>query len=288
MDTSIEQGNEHWTEIIKPQSTLFNFQLKEVWHYRDLLILLVRRDFVATYKQTVLGPIWFFLQPILVAITFSIIFKGIAGISTDGLPSLLFYISGLTFWNYFAECLNKTSTVFRDNAAIFGKVYFPRLVMPFSIVVSNLIKLGIQLILFVALWLYYLCFTDTSVEPNLAILLLPILVLIMGCLGLGAGMIISAMTTKYRDLIFLLAFGVQLLMYTTTVIYPLSTIAGTKRILILANPMTSVIEAFRFAFTGYGVLSWKGLLYSFVFSGILMVVGILTFNKVEKNFMDTV
>jgi lipopolysaccharide transport system permease protein len=288
MNVPSTELRENWTEVIKPQSSLLDFQLRAVWRYRDLLLLLVRRDFVATYKQTILGPIWFFLQPVLVAITFAVIFGGIAGISTDGLPSLLFYIGGLTMWNYFAECLNKTSTVFRDNANIFGKVYFPRLVMPFSIVASNLVKLGIQLVLFLGIWCYYWLFTDAGISPNYFIFLIPVLILIMAGIGLGAGMIISAMTTKYRDLIFLLTFGVQLLMYTTTVIYPLSTIGGTKRMLILANPMTSIIEAFRYAFTGKGILSWEGLAYSTAFALVLMLAGILVFNKVEKSFMDTV
>lgn len=281
------EGDEQWGEIIQPHTNLLDLPLKEVWRYRDLLKLLVRRDFVATYKQTILGPIWFFVQPVLTTLTFMLIFGRIAKLSTDGMPMLLFYMAGITLWNYFAECINRTATVFKDNEAVFGKVYFPRLIMPLSIIVSNLVKLGIQFSLFMGFWTYY-CITSTAVHPNAFILLTPVLVIIMGGLGLGFGMIISALTTKYRDLAFLLTFGIQLLMYATPVIYPLSAISAKYRWLIMANPMSSVIETFRYAFLGSGSLSWAGLGYSAVFMVIIMALGTIIFNKVEKSFMDTV
>ena len=280
------ENEDEWTEIIEPQHSLLDLQLNEVWRYRDLLILLVRRDFVATYKQTILGPVWFFLQPILTTLTFTLIFGRIAGLSTDGLPMILFYMAGITLWNYFSECLNRTSTVFRDNAAIFGKVYFPRLIMPLSIISSNLMKLGIQFGLFLTCWVYYLAIGQ--IEPNIYLFLTPILIILMGGLSLGFGMIISAMTTKYRDLAFLLTFGVQLFMYATPVIYPLSSISETYRPLILANPMSSIIETFRYGFLGSGSFSWLMLGYSALFTIIIVLAGTVIFNKVEKSFMDTV
>jgi lipopolysaccharide transport system permease protein len=276
-----------WTEVIEPRSGLFSLGLKEVWRYRDLLMLLVRRDFVATYKQTILGPIWFFLQPVLTTAMFVIVFSKIAQIPTDGLPPLLFYMAGITLWNYFSECLNKTATVFRDNAAVFGKVYFPRLIMPLSIIVSNLIKLGIQFVLFLGFWVYYWATTD-QVHPNIYMLLFPVLILLMGGLGLGSGMLISSLTTKYRDLVFLLTFGIQLLMYATPVIYSLSSINSHYKWLIVANPMTPIIETFRYGFMGKGSFSWTYLAYSTVATVVLMLLGTVVFNRVEKSFMDTV
>jgi lipopolysaccharide transport system permease protein len=276
-----------WTEIIEPESSLFDLKLGDVWRYRDLLMLFVRRDFVATYKQTILGPLWFFIQPILTTLTFTLIFGRIAGLSTDGSPMLLFYLAGITLWNYFAECLNKTATVFRDNSAIFGKVYFPRLVIPLSIVVSNLIRLGIQFGLFLGVWVYYL-FTSDKVHPNGSVLLFPVLIVLLGGLGLGFGMIISALTTKYRDLVFLLTFGVQLLMYATPVIYPLSSISPEYKWIIELNPMTGIVEAFRYAFLGTGAMSLYSLLYSFGFTIFVLLTGVVIFNKVERGFMDTV
>jgi lipopolysaccharide transport system permease protein len=291
MEHATKHSSEHWTELIEPKSSLFDLQIREVWRYRDLLMLLVKRDFVATYKQTILGPIWFFLQPLITAYTFQFVFNNIAGIQTGTVPSILFYMAGTTLWAYFADCLNKTSTVFRDNAAVFGKVYFPRLIMPLSIVLSNLVKLGIQFLLFIAYWLYFLSTTDT-VHPNLAIALFPLLIMIMGGLGLGFGLIVTAMTNKYRDLVFLLTFAVQLLMYATPVIYPISSLSmkpGIKSILML-NPMSPVIETFRYAFlgTGGGSFSWLGLIYASIFTIVVVLLGVLIFNKVEKSFMDTV
>jgi lipopolysaccharide transport system permease protein len=279
--------NETWTEIIKPHTRLLDLRLDELWRYRDLVMMFVRRDFVSNYKQTILGPIWFFLQPLLTTITFVIIFGRVAQLSTDGLPMLLFYLTGITIWNYFSETLNKTATVFRDNAQMFGKVYFPRLTMPFSIVISNLVRFGIQMTLFICVWVYYLLQSD-AVHPNFLILLTPVLVLLMGLLALGLGMVISAMTTKYKDLIFLLTFGVQLLMYATPIIYPLSSVPQKYHWIIVANPMTSIIETFRYAFLGSGAFSWGYLGYSAIATVIILLLGTIVFNKVEKGFTDTI
>lgn len=284
---NMKTEEEDWTLVITPSSGLFDLQLKEVWRYRDLLQMFVRRDFVAVYKQTILGPIWFFLQPLFTTITFTIVFGNIAGISTNGVPPLLFYMAGIVSWNYFAECLNTTSTTFIQNANIFGKVYFPRLIMPLSIIVSNLLKFGVQLVLFLLLLGYYII-TGSNIQPNIYLLLVPVLVLLMAALGLGFGMLISAMTTKYRDLKFLVTFGVQLAMYASPVIYPLSTLPEKYRLLIAANPMSGIIEAFRFAFLGSGLLHWGYLAYSACFTVVILLIGVISFNKVEKSFMDTV
>ncbi len=283
-------SNEDWDMVIEPQGYLFDLKLKEVWHYRDLLLLLVRRDFVSFYKQTILGPLWFFIQPLFTTIIYTFIFGNLAGISTEGLPAPLFYIAGITTWNYFSECLTKTSTVFRDNSNVFGKVYFPRLIMPLSIVISNLIRFGVQMMLFFFMMVFY-SFKGASFHINSYALLFPVLVVLMALLGLGAGMIISAMTTKYRDLVFLITFGIQLLMYTTTVVYPLSEV--TKKYpqyewLFSLNPMTPIIETFRFGFFGQGSFSWFSLVLSGLTTIIITVVGMVTFNKVERTFIDTV
>ncbi|PWS31676.1 ABC transporter permease [Pedobacter paludis] len=277
-----------WT--IEAKSSLLDLKLNEVWAYRDLLWLLVRRDFVSFYKQTILGPLWFFIQPLFTTIIFTFIFGNLAGISTDGLPKPLFYMAGITAWNYFADCLNKTSSVFKDNAGIFGKVYFPRLIMPLSIVVSNLVRFGVQMILFL-LFMGYYYLLGAHFQVTWAILLFPLLLVLMALLGLGAGMIISAMTTKYRDLAFLIGFGVQLFMYATTVIYPLSTAIEkypTYSWIIEYNPMTPIIETFRYGFLGEGSFSWQSLGYATTVTVLLLVIGIIIFNKVERNFVDTV
>ena len=273
---------------IESKSKLIDFKLKDVWEYRDLLYLLVRRDFVAFYKQTILGPFWFFLQPLLTTIMFTFVFGKLGGFKTDGLPQPLFYMAGVTTWNYFADCLTKTSTVFKDNANLFGKVYFPRLIIPFSIVMSNLVKFGVQMILFILMILYYVIFTDFNFHPNAFILLFPIIIVMMAFLGLGLGMIISAMTTKYRDLSYLVTFGVQLLMYATTVVYPLSSVNKDVRNIIEFNPMTSIIETFRFGFLGTATFQLSLFLYSIVFSVGVLILGIIIFNKVERTFVDTV
>jgi lipopolysaccharide transport system permease protein len=280
--------NHDWS--IEPQTSLLDLKLRDTWAYRDLLWLLVRRDFVSFYKQTILGPLWFFIQPLLTTIIFTFIFGNLAGISTDGLPQPLFYMAGITAWNYFADCLTKTSTVFKDNANIFGKVYFPRLIMPLSIVVSNLVRFGVQMLLFILVMAYYY-FTGANFNITWAVSLFPAVVLLMALLGLGAGMIISAMTTKYRDLAFLVTFGVQLLMYSTTVIYPLSTAIQnypSYSWIIEYNPMTSLIETFRYGFLGKGGFTWFSFGYTAATTLITLVAGIVIFNKVEKNFVDTV
>jgi len=279
--------DDYWTEVIEPRSSLLDLRLGEVWRYRDLVMLFVRRDFVSTYKQTILGPIWFFIQPLLTTLTYVIIFGNVAKLSTDGMPQLLFYMAGITVWNYFAITLTSVSTVFTANAAIFGKVYFPRLTMPLSIVLSNLVRFGIQLGLFLLIWVYYLL-TDGRVHPNWAIALSPVLVVLMGLLSLGLGMIFSSLTTKYRDLAMLLIFGVQLLMYATPVIYPLSSVPLKYQWLVLANPMTPIVETFRYAFLGTGAFSWGALGYSTLVTAVVLLVGTVIFNKVEKSFTDTV
>lgn len=271
---------------IQAQSSLFSLNLRDTWEYRDLLWLLVRRDFVSFYKQTILGPLWFFIQPLFTTLIFTFIF-GMAGISTDGLPRPLFYMAGITAWNYFADCITKTSTVFKDNANIFGKVYFPRLIMPLSIVISNLVRFGVQFLLFLGLLLYYYA-QGTAVEPNAYILLAPVLIVLMALLGLGSGMIISALTTKYRDLAFLVTFGVQLLMYASAVIIPISATPAKYKWLIQANPMATLIETFRYAFLGQGTFSWGAFGYVVAVTIITLVIGVVIFNKVEKDFVDTV
>lgn len=284
----VTKNEEQWDSIIEPKHSLLSLNFKEVWKYRDLLMMFVKRDFVTFYKQTILGPIWFFMQPIFTSLTYVIIFGRIAGLSTDGLPQILFYLSGVTAWNYFSDCLNKVSTVFKDNQAIFGKVYFPRIVTPLAIVTSNLMKFGIQFGLFLVFLMYYLFFTDTNINVQPEALLTPIFILIMAALGLGLGMIITSMTTKYRDLVFLLTFGIQLLMYATPVIYPLSTIPESYQWLLKLNPMTGILEGFRYGFLGQGSFTWELLAYSGGVTTLLFLIGTIIFNKTEKNFMDTV
>ncbi|MDZ4665853.1 MAG: ABC transporter permease [Bacteroidota bacterium] len=277
----------HWDLIIKPHSKWYHLKLGEIIRYKDLLFLFVKRDFVSVYKQTILGPIWFFIQPIITAITFTIIFGNLANISTDGLPQILFYLCGITLWGYFSDTLTKTADTFTANANIFGKVYFPRMIVPLSVVVSNLIKLGVQLFLFLAVWVYFLIKED-SIHPNWTLALVPFLILLMGFLGLSFGIIISSLTTKYRDLKFLVTFGVQLLMYASPIVYPLSIVPDKYKWIILANPVTSIIETFKYAFLGVGVFNWMYLLYSFAFTLVLFFVGLIIFHRVEKSFMDTV
>ena len=272
---------------ITPESSLLDVKIKETFEYSDLLWLLVRRDFISFYKQTVLGPIWFFIQPIFTVVMYSLIFGGVADISTDNLPQPLFYLAGVITWNYFSDCLIKTSTVFRDNAIIFGKVYFPRLIMPLSIIFSNLIRFAVQFLLFLLLMLYY-HIQGAEFHPTVFILLFPLLLLLMAGLGLGLGMIVSALTTKYRDLAFIVSFGVPLLMYSTTVVYPLSAAPVQYFGFIKFNPMTAVIETFRLGFLGTGTFSWNLLGYSTIITTIILLAGIIIFNKVQKSFVDTV
>ncbi|MCC3153816.1 ABC transporter permease [Hymenobacter sp. BT770] len=286
--TSLDDSTQEWTEVIEPRTHLLDLRLGDVWRYRDLVMMFVRRDFVSTYKQTILGPIWFFVQPLLTTLTFIIVFGRVAKLSTDGLPQVVFYLAGVTVWNYFSQTLMATSTVFIANAAIFGKVYFPRLTMPVSIVVSNIVRFLIQFGLFLAVWLYYLMRGGSTIQPNWLMLLTPVLLVVMGLLSLGLGMIFSSLTTKYRDLAMLLTFGVQLLMYATPVIYPLSSIPTQYKWLILANPMSAIVETFRYAFLGSGSFQWAHLTYSVVFTAVILFVGTIIFNKVEKSFTDTV
>lgn len=275
-----------WTEEIKADSSLFSINFKELWHYRDLLLMLLKRDFITFYKQTILGPIWFFVQPIMTSLIYLVLFGQVAKLSTDGLPQLAFYLAGITIWNYFADSLVKTSSVFQSNASIFGKVYFPRLIMPLSIVFSGLLKFGVQFLLFIAVVVYY-SFTN-QIQHNLWILMTPLLILLMAGFALGLGMIFSSMTTKYKDLSFLLAFGIQLYMYATPVVYPISAMPEKYRWIVNANPLTGIFECFRYGYLGSGHFEPSSLIYTTLFVVVLLFVGVITFNKVEKGFMDSI
>ncbi|HQD46109.1 MAG TPA: ABC transporter permease [Kaistella sp.] len=279
--------NEHPTYYINSKQSVFSLNLHEVWEYRDLLLMLMKRDFITFYKQTILGPLWFIVQPLLTTSIYVVLFGNIAKLSTDGMPQVLFYLSGITIWNYFSESLTKTSTVFTSNAGMFGKVYFPRLIMPLSIVASALMKFAVQFGIFIVVLLYYVTFTDT-VHPNWWILLTPVLILLMAMFALGMGMIFSSMTTKYKDLTFLLAFGTQLFMYVTPVVYPTSALPEKFKFLAYFNPLSSIFECFRYAYLGAGSFDLMSLMISAVVIMILLVVGTVIFNKVEKSFMDTV
>jgi lipopolysaccharide transport system permease protein len=279
-----------WTLIIEPKDKLLSLNLKEIWRYKDLLEMYIKRDIVTFYKQTILGPLWFFIQPIFTTIVFMFVFGGLAKIPTDGIPQALFYLSGITLWNYFSESLTKTADTFLTNQAIFGKVYFPRLIAPLSITITGLIKMFIQFALFAVLYIYFVV-KGVPVRPNLYALLFPVLILILAFLSLGFGIIISSMTTKYRDLKFLITFAMQLWMYATPVIYPLSVMEGSyKKYMwfIQANPVTSVIETFKFGFLGQGTFTWLSLGYSALFSILILLIGIIVFNKVERSFMDVI
>jgi len=277
-----------WTLIIRPRERLWSVDFREIWRYRDLIELFVRRNIVVQYKQTVLGPLWYLIQPVLTVIMNMVVFGGIARMSTDGVPQPLFYMAGNVCWFYFADCLNQTSRTFTDNQAMFGKVYFPRLVVPIATVVSNLLRFAIQLMLFAVLYLYFLL-SGSSISPGWLVLLLSLLVLMLAGLGLGFGILVSSMTTKYRDLTILFTFIVQLWMYGTPIVYPLSSVPeGALHTLILANPMTPVVEAFKYVTLGQGYFSWLALGYSLAFMAVLLVLGIVVFNKVQRSFMDTV
>jgi lipopolysaccharide transport system permease protein len=280
-------SDDYWTMVIRPQRAWWDLHLGDLWRYRDLIRLMIWRDFVAVYKQTILGPLWHVIQPVLTTIVFTVIFGRVARLPTDGLPPFLFYMAGTTVWGYFYSCLLSTSNTFTSNAAIFGKVYFPRLSIPVSIVISSLISFGIRLGIFVVFLVYFML-TTPSVHPNLWILLLPVLSLIMAGLGLGFGIIISSLTTKYRDLQHLVGFSAQLLMYATPVIYPLSSVPEDWRLLLLVNPLTPVVEVFRLGFLGTSAVEPVFLLYSLLFTIITLLIGVLAFNHVENTFMDTV
>lgn len=280
---------EQWTTVIKPKNSLFELNLREVWQYRDLLMLFVKRNITTQYKQTVLGPLWYLIQPLMTTVMYMVVFGGIAKISTDGLPQPLFYLAGISFWQYFNDCLTKTSNTFLDNASIFGKVYFPRLIAPLANVTSNLVRFGIQFGLFFCVYLYYQLFTDITIHTNWYALLVPVLVMMLAGLALGFGIFFSSLTTKYRDLQLLLGFFVHLWMYATPVIYPLSTVTNPKlRFIMELNPLTGILEAFKYGVLGVGQFSWGMLLYAFVFMVVLLVFGIMVFNKVQRSFMDTI
>lgn len=281
-----EQG---WTTEICPKDNLLSVDFKEIWRYRDLMMLFVKRNIITQYKQTILGPLWYVIQPLMTTIMYMVVFGGIAKISTDGLPQPLFYLAGISFWQYFSDCLTKTSNTFVNNASIFGKVYFPRLVTPLSDVISNLVRFGIQFGLFLVVYAYYALFTDVQIHTNWYALMFPVLVLMLAGLALGFGILFSSMTTKYRDLQLLLGFFVSLWMYATPVIYPLSTINNeTLRLVMQLNPLTGIVEFFKYGMLGVGNHEWWMLGYSFGFMVVLLAIGIVVFNKVQKSFMDTV
>ena len=276
-----------WTEEIKSDNSLWSVNYREIWHYRDLLLMLVKRNFTNFYKQTILGPIWFFIQPILTTFIYVILFGQVAKLSTDGLPHIPFYLAGITIWNYFAECLSKNATVFKDNSGVFGKVYFPRLIMPLTIVVSGLLRFAVQFALFIAVVIYY-TFVEKTIHPNLWILMTPVLMLLMAGFAMGLGMIFSSLTTKYKDLVFLLTFGIQLFMYVTPVIYSMTSLDSKYKLFVEANPLTSIFQCFRYSYLGSGSFEPVSLIKSTIIISVLVFIGILVFNKVEKSFMDTV
>jgi lipopolysaccharide transport system permease protein len=278
---------ESWDLIVEPRRSLLDVRLKEIWDYRDLLYMFVKRDIVTVYKQTILGPIWFFIQPIMTMLVYVVVFGNIANISTDGIPKPLFYLAGIIIWNYFSESFNKTSTTFSTNAGIFGKVYFPRLIVPLSLVVSGFLKFLIQFGLFLVV-LFYFLLTRDDIHPNLWILGTPYLLLLMAALGLGLGIIFSSLTTKYRDLTFLIQFGIQLAMYATPIIYPMSELSDRIRSVLWWNPIAHLVEVFKFAFLGAGEVSLSGLMYSSVFAITVLALGVIVFNRTEQSFMDTV
>ena len=280
--------NEKWTLVIQPHGKLWSVDFKEIWRYRDLITLFVKRNIIVQYKQTILGPLWYIIQPVLTVIMNMVVFGGIAKMSTDGIPQPLFYMAGNVCWFYFSDCLNQTSSTFTANQGMFGKVYFPRLVVPISTVLSNLLRFSIQLGLFVAIYLYFVV-SGSSACPNWHVVLLPLFVVMLAGLGLGFGILVSSMTTKYRDLTILFTFIVQLWMYATPIVYPISMVTNeTLKTVIMANPMTSIIEAFKYATLGQGYFSWLALGYSFTFMCILLLLGIVIFNRVQRSFMDTV
>jgi lipopolysaccharide transport system permease protein len=278
-----------WKEVLTPRNNIFSLHLKEIWNYRDLLLILIRRDIIAIYKQTILGPLWFLLQPVLTTITFIIVFSRVAKLSTSGLPPVLFYLSGLVIWSYFSECITRTSTFFKDNVQVLSKVYFPRLIIPISLTLTNLVKFSIQLFLFFVVYSYFLIDGSSHIAPDPVMALFPVLIILTGILGLGMGMIISSLTTRYKDLAHLTTFGVQLLMFASPVIFPLSGFDNSKfKTVIMANPMTGIIEAFRFGFTGKGYFSWSLLGYDAFCAGLLLFIGIIVFNSIEKSFVDSI
>lgn len=282
-----DPADEQWDDIIGGQTGKVKLNVKEIWRYRDLLTLFVKRDFVTVYKQTVLGPIWFLIQPVFTTLIYIVVFGRVAKLTPDTIPPILFFMGSISLWNYFSDTLNVTSKTFTDNAAVFGKVYFPRMILPLSKAVSGLIKLLIQFGLFLIVWVYYV-FIKQSVHPTVYVIYLPFLLLVLSVLSLGFGIIVTSLTTKYRDLTFLITFGVQLLMYGTPIIYPLSKIDHDKQIWLWLNPLTSIFEAFKYAFLGQGALNYFWLGYSILFTTIVFLLGLMMFGKVERRFIDTV
>lgn len=278
---------ENWTTIIKPKTGWFDINLKELIQYKDLIVMFVKRDFKTMYKQTILGPLWIIINPLLTTLMFTVVFGNIANISTDGMPQIVFYMLGTTVWTYFSSCLTKTSSTFTGNAAIFGKVYFPRLVTPISTVISGLINFGVQFLMFLGFMAYFMI-KGSPIEPNLWILITPLLLVQLAALALGFGIIISSMTTKYRDLAVLVGFGVQLWMYATPVVYPASQIGGKLKTLMMLNPVSPIVESFRYAFLGSGSIPWNYLGISVVTTLVVLFAGVVLFSRVEKTFMDTV
>ncbi|MBC7850700.1 MAG: ABC transporter permease [Chitinophagaceae bacterium] len=277
-----------WKEVITADDKLLAVNLKELWNYRDLLLIFTKRDITAIYKQTILGPLWFFLQPALTTVVYILVFSKAGKLSTDQLPPVLFYISGLIIWMYFSECILKTSNFLKDNAPILTKVYFPRLILPISIALTNLVKLGIQLLLFFSVYLFYF-FNGDDIQPNPYALLFPLLIFFIGLFGLGSGIIVSSLTTKYKDLSHLVVFAVQLMMFASPVIFPLSSITDPFLLQLLKlNPVSGIIEAFRFGFLGKGYLSWSLLLYDFAVITIILLTSLITFNRVQRQFVDTI
>ncbi|MBM7417829.1 MULTISPECIES: ABC transporter permease [Chryseobacterium] len=282
----MNEPQQKWTETIEDSHSLFDLKLKEVWKYKDLIYMFVKRDFVSSFKQTILGPVWFFINPIFTTLAYLIIFGNIAGLSTDGAPKVLFYLAGVMLWNYFSTCLTGTSSTFAGNAGIFGKVYFPRLVTPISVVISNLMRFGVQFLLFLVFWLYFLF--KGEIQPNIWMLATPFLIILMAVFALGTGMIFSALTTKYKDLNMLLGFGVSLYMYATPVIYPVSSLKGITKEIAYYNPLTGIFECFKYGWLGKGDFSMPMLGASTIIIFFLLALGTIIFNKVEKTFMDTV
>jgi lipopolysaccharide transport system permease protein len=287
VSTGIKEKSTLWDLVIRPKRHLLDINLKEIWNYRDLVMLFVRRDFVAKYKQTILGPFWFILNPLISTLMYTLVFAGIAKIPTEGIPPQLFYLSGIVAWSYFASCLNGTSSTFLSNAGIFGKVYFPRLVSPISVIISSMVQLGIQILLLSSFMIYY-SLSGYNIQINSHLFYIPLLIINLALLGLGFGIIFSAMTTKYRDLTNFLGFGVQLWMYITPVIYPSSAVPEKYRIFVFINPVAPLVEAFKFGLIGAGEFNPGRLLYSVVFTIILLFIGVILFNRTEQNFMDTV
>ncbi len=278
---------EYWTTIIKPKTGWFDINLKELIQYKDLIVMFVKRDFKTLYKQTILGPLWLIISPLITTIMYTVVFGNIANISTDGMPQIVFYMLGTTVWTYFSSCLTKTSSTFTGNAAIFGKVYFPRLVTPISTVISGLINFSVQFLMFLGFMGYFMI-KGSPVHPNLYILMTPFLLVQLAALALGFGIIISSLTTKYRDLAVLVTFGVQLWMYATPVVYPASQIGGKLKTLMMLNPVSPIVESFRYAFLGSGSIPWSYLGISVVTTLVVLFIGVVLFSRVEKTFMDTV